>query len=297
MDGKLQTFLVLCETMNYRETAERMHLTQPAVTRQIQALEEEYGVRLFSYNRHVLRKTEGCRILEQYAHTMQYNEQKLLDALGQKRRKTLRVGATKTIGEYLLYDRLCRVLEQTEDDLRLTIDNTEQLLYLLERNELDFALVEGIFQKEKYDWRLIRMEAFWGICPPRHPLCGRRVSLEELLGETVIVREPGSGTRNIFEREMAAAGYGFSAFARCITVSSFSLICRLVAEGYGISFVYEAVAEQEKGVGRFLVEGWAGRHALHAVWLRGTDAGETAEQFLEESLEKPESRRFKHTGK
>ena len=50
MDAKLETFLTLCRVMNYRVAAEELHLTQPAVTKQIQSLEQQYGVKLFRYD-------------------------------------------------------------------------------------------------------------------------------------------------------------------------------------------------------------------------------------------------------
>lgn len=55
MDQKLLTFLTLCRTMNYRRAADALHLTQPAVTKQIQSLESQYGVKLFSYDERKLR--------------------------------------------------------------------------------------------------------------------------------------------------------------------------------------------------------------------------------------------------
>lgn len=70
MDQKLSTFLTLCSTMNYRRAADALHLTQPAVTKQIQALEAQYGVKLFSYDERKLRKTPQGEILERYAITM-----------------------------------------------------------------------------------------------------------------------------------------------------------------------------------------------------------------------------------
>ena len=74
MDPKLQTFLHLCRTMNYRQTAEQLHLSQPAVTRQIQSLEQQYSVKLFTYDGRRLSKTPACLLLEQYAMTLQYND-------------------------------------------------------------------------------------------------------------------------------------------------------------------------------------------------------------------------------
>ena len=60
MDPKLHTFLTLCQTMNYRMAAERLHLSQPAVTKQIQALEQSLQTKLFTYDGHTLHKTENA---------------------------------------------------------------------------------------------------------------------------------------------------------------------------------------------------------------------------------------------
>ena len=64
MDQRLETFLTVCATMNYRKAAEQLHLTQPAVTKQIQALEELYGVTHFTYDSPQLRKTPKGETLE-----------------------------------------------------------------------------------------------------------------------------------------------------------------------------------------------------------------------------------------
>ena len=63
MDSKLHTFLTLCQTMNYRIAAEHLHLSQPAVTKQIQALEQALHTKLFRYDGHTLHKTEACLLL------------------------------------------------------------------------------------------------------------------------------------------------------------------------------------------------------------------------------------------
>ena len=90
MDSKLQTFLTLCQTMNYRMAAERLHLSQPAVTKQIQALEQELNTKLFFYDGHTLHKTEKCLILERYAISLQYQFDELKLAISDKERLRLR---------------------------------------------------------------------------------------------------------------------------------------------------------------------------------------------------------------
>ena len=104
MDSKLHTFLVLCQTMNYRLAAERLHLSQPAVTKQIQSLEQALQTKLFHYDGHMLHKTEECLLLERYAISQQYQFEELQLAIKDKRRLKLRIGATKTIGDYVLID-------------------------------------------------------------------------------------------------------------------------------------------------------------------------------------------------
>ena len=99
MDSKLHTFLMLCQTMNYRQAAERLHLSQPAVTKQIQALEQSMNTKLFYYDGHSLHKTEKCLILERYAISLQYQFEELQLAIAEKEHTLLRIGATKTIGD------------------------------------------------------------------------------------------------------------------------------------------------------------------------------------------------------
>ena len=72
MDQKLYTFLTLCQTMNYRVAAEQLHLSQPAVTKQIQALEQELQTKLFSFDGRMLHKTESCLLFERYAISQQH---------------------------------------------------------------------------------------------------------------------------------------------------------------------------------------------------------------------------------
>ncbi len=193
MDRRLETFLAVCQTMNYRRAAEALHLTQPAVTKQIQSLEASYGVRLFSYDGRKLRKTAPGSALEVFAISQRYQEQELERALHAAPRKILRVGATKTIGDYILPPAICSFVRAPEHELQFTVDNTTRLLGQLEAGQLDFVVVEGIFDKRRYDSFLLREEPYIGICAAGHRFAGRRVSPEELLTETLLLREPGSG--------------------------------------------------------------------------------------------------------
>lgn len=246
LDPRWNTFLVLCETMNYTRAAEQLCLTQPAVTHHIHYLEDHYGCRLFSYEGKVLRLTEAGVRLREFTRSMAYNSQKVETAMASPAPITLRVGASKTIGEYIIAPKVERFLRaQPEASFSLLVDNTQVLLRALEAGQLDFALVEGFFDRSRYDSQLYRQEAFFGICAPHHRLAGRAVPLDELTGERLILRESGSGTRAIFEDALQRQNYTLGSFPSIVTISDFSTIKSLVEDGLGISFLYAPVVTQE----------------------------------------------------
>lgn len=199
MDQRLETFLTVCATMNYRKAAEQLHLTQPAVTKQIQALEALYGVRLFTYDSRKLRKTAQGETLEIYAISQRYQDEELRRALKRQEKTSLRIGATKSIGDYILLPQIIRFLKEPDNELFFTVDNTAHLLAQLEGGELDFVVLEGIFDKSRYESFLLRNEPYIGICAKDHPFSGCEVPMDELFSERLILREPGSGTRKILE--------------------------------------------------------------------------------------------------
>ena len=280
MDSKLHTFLTLCQTMNYRIAAEQLHLSQPAVTKQIHALEQALQTKLFRYDGHTLHKTEACLLLERYAISQQYQFEELQLAMAGKKRLKLRIGATKTIGDYVLIDAITAYLRDPAHELSLVVDNTKHLLQMLDENQLDFAVIEGNFSKTKYDSYLLRMEPFVGICAKNSPLCGKTVSIGDLLKETIIVREEGSGTRRIFEERLTASGYELSDFSRDICISSFISVRELVAGSIGISFLYQSVIANDGRIGTFTIPGITEPHPFHVVYTRNTNARNYAKQLL-----------------
>lgn len=251
LDPRWNTFLVLCETMNYTRAAERLCLTQPAVTHHIHYLEEHYGCRLFSYEGKVLRLTEAGLRLREFTRSMFYNSQKIEEAMAEDAPISLRVGTSKTIGEYVVAPKVEHFLRaHPEANFSLLVDNTQVLLRALEEGQLDFVLVEGFFERSRYETQLFRREAFFGVCMPGHRLAGRSVPLDELRGERLILREVGSGTRAIFEDALRRLNCTLDSFESVVTISEFEAIKSLVADGLGISFLYAPVVEKELAQGK-----------------------------------------------
>ena len=271
LDYRIDTFLTLCKTMNYRKTAELLHISQPAVTQQIHYLEQLYSQKLFTYENRKIQKTEAAVLLEQYARAAKLQEYSLREKLFQPKLNSLRVGATKTIGDYFIQGYIFRFLSKKENSLTLIVDNTEHLLKLLEENTLDFAIIEGFFDKNRFDNVLLRKEPFVGICRKDHPFAGREVTIDELLQETIIHREDGSGTRAILEQELSGYNESLQRFHRHICISSFKLILDLVKGGFGISFVYNILADSDPELAKFTIQGETVVREFNIVYLKCAD--------------------------
>ena len=280
LDYRMDTFLTLCACMNYRKTAETLHISQPAVTQQIQSLERYYEQKLFTYENRRLMKTEAALILERYARAAKLQERMMREKLTARAVNSLRVGATKTIGDYCLKPYIDRYLSRQENALTLLVDNTDRLLGLLEDNKLDFAIIEGFFDKNRLDSQLLRREPFVGICQKGHPFAGREVTMKELLRETVIHREAGSGTRAILEQELSGYNESLQRFHRHICISSFKLILDLVKQGVGVSFVYSILADSDPELARFTIRGESVMREFNIVYLKYADMQEKIDCFL-----------------
>lgn len=283
LDYRINTFLTLCECMNYRKTAEILHISQPAVTQQIHYLENQYGQKLFEYENRRLVKTEAAAVLEKYARAAKLQEKDLREKLENNPIHSLRIGATKTIGDYYLKGHIRRYLQGSDNALTLIVDNTETLLRMLEENELDFSVVEGFFDKTRFDNILLRREPFVGICRRNHPFAGREVTMDELLQETIIHREDGSGTRAILEQELRGYNESLQRFQRRICISSFNVILDLVKQGFGVSFVYNILADSDPELAKFSIRGESVVREFNIVYLKYADMGEKIKSFFKKA--------------
>ena len=282
VDYRIRTFLTLYETMNYRKTGEALCLSQPAVSQQIRGLEEKYGCKLFVYDGRKLSATPQAHRVAEYARTALYNEQRLQQELEGVTAREIRVGATKTIGEFVVADALSKYVRRSADSLKITVDSTAVLLHQLEHGQLDFALIEGAFDRQKFGSRLFRRARFVGLCRKDHPFAGRTVSLEELAGQCLVVREEGSGTRGILENVLAERGYSLELFSRVICANQFSLITRFVADGDGVTFAYEPVADGRPELAFFHLDCLDESREFSLVYLKGTHVLKLVREVLGE---------------
>lgn len=248
LDFRIQTFLSVCKHMNFTNAAEELHITQPAVSQHIRYLEQLYQTKLFVREGKKIELTMAGKILLSTMTVLRNDEHAMIKRmqLCNNMKRKLTFGVTMTIGEYIIASPLARYLKKhPETDIHIKAGNTSELLELLHNGDLDFALVEGYFKSDEYDTIVYQSNDFIPVCAASHTFSKESLELEDLLSERLIVRELGSGSRDILEKNLAVHNIEVSDFASIVEVENVHTIVSLMTEDCGISFLYEAAVHNE----------------------------------------------------
>ena len=275
LDYRTHTFLAVYRAGSFTRAAEQLHVTQPAVSQHIRQLEAHYGCALFSKTGRGVEPTPAGRLLYRALGTAENDEVRLRKELaalqGEKDvRPPLRLGCTRTVGDFvaprILTDHLCR---HPGEQLLMRVDNTAELVRLLDQGGIDFALVEGSFDRTSFEGERFSSEPFVAVAASGEP----PASITGLLAQRLILREPGSGTREILERHLAARDLAVGDFAGVIELASIPAIKACVAAGAGVSFLYRVAVADELGAGTLsdvTPADFAVEHDFSLIWQRGS---------------------------
>lgn len=252
LDFRFNTFLTLCKIRNYTKTAEILHITQPAVSQHIKYLEESYGVKLFNYSGKLLTLTEAGKTLYDFTLAIQSSSDriKLMISRPEDINHPIVFGTTLTIGEYIMPDLLIKLVsDYPKVNITMIVGNTKSLLEKLRDGNIDFALLEGHFDKSKYNSLLFSLESFIGVCSANHPLADSKLSFKDIFNERLILREEGSGTREIFEQILYEHNTTMNNFNQFIEIGNISVIKEMVSNNLGITFLYKEAVKDELASG------------------------------------------------
>ncbi len=275
LDARMRTFFAVCREKSFTRAADALCVTQPAVSQQIRLLEEELGHRLVSVRGRTVEPTAEGAILLRFAERAAADARRTRELLDDVRSvRSFRIGSTRTVGEYVLPGYLAPWLRAHPDAcVSLAVDNSDRLFRALRAGELDFLCVEGSFDRSLYASKPLFRDAFATVCAPRHPLAGKQAALEDLFGETLIIREQGSGSRALIESALAACDRSIGAFARVLEIGNIGAIKSLAASGCGIAILYEASVTRETasgGLARIQLTDFSVSHEYSFVCLPGS---------------------------
>lgn len=276
LDFRIDTFLEVCRLMNYTRAAEQLNLTQPAVSQHIRWLEEQCGVKLFHYENKQLNLTAAGQMLRSAAITMKQDQMFLYRRMQEADSEDadLCFGVTPTVGMYLIPKPLAAYRRRHPSaKVSMQVENSELLCRWLDSGEIDFAILEGYFHKEDYDSMLYRTERYLAVCAQDYPFQNTPHQLADLLGETLLVREEGSGNREIIRRSLSRKNLALQDFYSLFEVGDMNVLKQMLVQGCGIGFLYEAAVQEDLQQGRLRIielEDFAEDHDITFLWRKGS---------------------------
>ncbi len=281
LDTKIFTFLKVAEFKNYTKAATSLNLTQPAVTQHIRKLEEYYNCKLIDIVGKSINLTEEGEALYNYANFQVANEKQLIGRL-KSIETPLKVGATLSIADYYLPSYLNLYMGNSNELFSLTVKNTKSIIEMLMNNELYCAFIEGIFDKSLFNFYEFCNTKFTPVARKGHPLDGKESDLSEFHNYPLILREVGSGTREIFENYLYQNNDSILSFNKIFEISSFGIIKKVLKNSDAISFMYEEVAKREVELGELSylsLKGYSIERPLYFIYPCNSLMKERNEEF------------------
>ena len=258
LSDSLKVFITVANTKNFSKAAKVLNLTQPAISFQIQTLEQYYQTMLFDrVNRHV-KLTESGELLLEYALSMNdlqaELERKMQQLTGQVK-GNLTIGASRTVGEYIMPHIVSAFKKEYPDvDIALEIYNTRQVENNIMNNTIDVGLVESdisnkkLFYQDFLDYELVL------IVSSNHRWASEEtISLLELKDEPFIIREAGSGSRLVFEQALLDSDFDIENLNIIMEIGNITAIKTIVASGLGVSVVSKWAAEDMVNSGEICI--------------------------------------------
>ena len=254
-NSRLKVFRAVAEHLNFHKAAEQLFLTQPAVTLQIKALESDLGVRVFDRAGGKVTLTRQGVVLLTYANKLAAIASEAERELGCKDSKIigeLSLGVSTTIAQYVL-SRLLNAffVENPLIDLTLHSGNTSEIVRLLLSSKISVGLIEGPARD-----RGVHTEPFMeDELVPIVPVDTRSDALSgiEFVRQKLLIREHGSGSRQVVETALKKAGYPLKAFKKIVVLDSTEAIKSAVEVCYGIGFVSRWAISKELELGTLKV--------------------------------------------
>lgn len=205
MDFRLIVFISVARNRSFTKAANELHISQPAVTRHIHELESEYNTRFFERTGNRIELTNTGEIFLQRAEEIinKYKSLQLeMNLLTGSFSGELQVGASSTIGQYVLPPLLAAFIKQYPDiKLSVFTGNTEQIEQALEEHRIDIGLIEGNHRKPTLKYLHFRKDELVLVASVNNTIHDE-ISLNELCLLPLVLREPGSGTLEVIERAL-----------------------------------------------------------------------------------------------
>jgi DNA-binding transcriptional LysR family regulator len=286
---QLAAFCAVVERRSFSQAADRLGVTQPAVSLQVRALEKRLGAQLLDRSGRRVEPTEAGWRLYRGAQRMLALEDQLVTEVAASGEGELAgdlvLGASTGPAAIAVPLVLCE-FQQLNPDVRvfLTVSDTHSVVERVAARELELGIV-GAARRH----RAVAFEPFFDdevilACPPGHAFAGRTVSLEELRGESLIVMQDGAGVRQIVEDELRSVGTRLRDLDVRLELGLQESVRSAVQAGYGVTFISRSAVEPELAAGSLTaarVEGLDARREISLARASGRTPTRAADAFVE----------------
>lgn len=249
LDIRFKTLLSVIEEKNFSKAAEKLSLTQPAVSHHINQLEAEYGVKIISRGKREISLTPEGELIANYAKRMAALESKLLYELKNidTASKKIRIGVTHT-AESNMFTEIVGYYSLNNPNISIIIitDTTSNLYKMVENYELDLAYVDGMIEDSSLKFFPVDKDDLVCVLSINNPLVSKKsVTLEELKKERLILRLQTSTTRKIFEASLEYNNDSIKNYNVVLEVDNIATIKDLIRKDFGISVLAKSACMDE----------------------------------------------------
>jgi DNA-binding transcriptional LysR family regulator len=293
---QLAAFCAVVERRSFSLAAERLGVTQPAVSLQVRALEKRLGTQLLDRSGRRVEPTEAGWRLFRGAQRLLALEEQLLDEVAAEADGSLggelQIGASTGPAAIVVPLLLCG-FQRAHPDVRVAfvVHDTQTVIDRVAARELELGIV-GAARRH----RGVRFEPFLRdevilACPPGHPFAGRTVAMDELSGEELIVMQEGAGVRQVIEDELRRRGVRLRDLDVRLQLGLQESVRSAVVAGYGVAFISRTAIEAELADGRLAearVEGIDARRDVSLARATGRVGSRVAEAFVSFARERLE---------
>lgn len=204
MDFRLKVFYTVANRLSFTKAAAELFITQPAISKHIQELEEKYKIKLFDRTGNKISLTQAGEVLLQHTNKIVeiYRDVDFdMSSLINQQRGLLRIGASTTISQYIIPPLLARFHQKLKDiTVNLRNGNTEQIENALQKKEIEIGIVEGQSKNKSIKYIPFLKDELVLVCNSKNPLLSKKeINRDDLLDMSFLMREPGSGTLEVIE--------------------------------------------------------------------------------------------------
>lgn len=246
LDQKLKTLLAVAEEKSFTKASLKLSLTQPAVSHQIQLLEEEYNVKIINRGKKEITLTREGEVIVNFAKKFKAMEEQMIGELHNLSIK-IKMGITHTAESNAITEIVARFTKLNPNvSIIIITDTTPNLYKMVENYELDFAWVDSKITEANINW--FPLDTDYLVCALNNdnPLTKKEViTLNDLKKERLILRLKSSTTRKIFEASLEAINDSINNYNVVLEVDNIATIKDLIRKDFGISILSKSACMDE----------------------------------------------------